>query len=456
MSKVLEMVAHNVLGVKDVRLDMEGHHLYLVAGGNYQGKTSTLQALMMCIAGKSGMEGYPEVALRNGAKRGSVKTRIEGDPEIFGQDNSGTLVAELKWRRKASGEIDETFRLYDEESGEEAPTPRKLLQQMYKFKGFDPLAFARMKPIEQAKTVQDLLGVDLEAFDSKRQKIFEERRQIGVEGKKAKGHLDSLAKHDDVPDEETMVVDLLGELDGLKDRYEARRHLEQETERNVAKVDSLHKGIEQAEAEIKALKAKVSASKKEIKEIEATVKESEKKLEESPDFADPSEDIAAMNERIKNCEVVNAKVRENKAYANAAKEVKRLRDEYEAKTEAIQDLDEEKQKAVQEAEWPVEGMELTDDGLLLDGLPFAQASTSQRIMASVKVGMALNPSLRLLICEHGSDLDNEMLAEIEKIAKENDFQILLELVTRTDADAERCQVVIRDGRVQGADESEDE
>jgi hypothetical protein len=88
----------------------------------------------------------------------------------------------------------------------------------------------------------------------------------------------------------------------------------------------------------------------------------------------------------------------------------------------------------------------------MNGLPFEQASTSQRIMASVKVGMALNPKLRLLVCQHGSDLDNDTLSVLEQAAKENDFQLLIETVTRTEADEERCAVIIEDGRVVGAEE----
>jgi len=128
--------------------------------------------------------------------------------------------------------------------------------------------------------------------------------------------------------------------------------------------------------------------------------------------------------------------------------------EYQRMTDRIKEIDEEKGEALAEAPWPVEGMELLEDGLLLNGLPFEQASTSQRIMASVKVGMALNPTLRLLVCEHGSDLDLETLEALEKVAKENDFQLIVEIVTRTKEDMDRCAVVIHDGAVVSDDASD--
>jgi hypothetical protein len=92
----------------------------------------------------------------------------------------------------------------------------------------------------------------------------------------------------------------------------------------------------------------------------------------------------------------------------------------------------------------------------MGGLPFEQASTSQRIMASVKVGMALNPKLRLLVCQHGSDLDNDTLDALDQVVKAGDFQCVVEVVTRSVYDEQRCAVVIEDGRVKGVDDAEQE
>ena len=66
--KLLTYEAHNVLGVKDIKFDLTGRHLFLVGGANGQGKSSALTALTMALAGKSGMNDYPEIALRKGEK----------------------------------------------------------------------------------------------------------------------------------------------------------------------------------------------------------------------------------------------------------------------------------------------------------------------------------------------------------------------------------------------------
>jgi hypothetical protein len=159
-----------------------------------------------------------------------------------------------------------------------------------------------------------------------------------------------------------------------------------------------------------------------------------------------------VKQKISDADSVNEKVRANKKHDEVEAELKKSRGDWQKLTDKLKAIQDMRAEEVANAEWPMEGMELNEDGLLMNGLPFEQASTSQRIMASVKVGMALNPKLRLLVCQHGSDLDNDTLDALESVVKENDFQLIIELVTRTDADAERCAVIIEDGRVVGAEE----
>ena len=60
-----------------------------------------------------------------------------------------------------------------------------------------------------------------------------------------------------------------------------------------------------------------------------------------------------------------------------------------------------------------------------------------------------------LVSEHGSDLDNETLDALAKVVEEHQFQLLIELVTRSKEDEERCAVIIADGEVVGATKAQD-
>jgi hypothetical protein len=99
------------------------------------------------------------------------------------------------------------------------------------------------------------------------------------------------------------------------------------------------------------------------------------------------------------------------------------------------------------AKWPVTGLGIDDEGVLYDGKPYEILNKAKRVCVSASIGMALNPTLRLLVCEDGSDLDLDSLRELEAMLKQNNYQMILELVSRTEADEKLCSVVIRDGEM---------
>lgn len=446
--QVIKYEAHNVLGVKDIKFDLAGRHLFLVGGANGQGKSSALTALIMALAGKSGMSDYPEIALRKGERKGKVTIELTGDTDLM---ESKSITVELSLRQKTSGAVVEEFRVLDS-TGEEAPEPRKLLQRLFTLRAFDPLAFERMKPKEKATLVQQLLGLDLSKFDNEYSKLFEQRTAIGKTGKSLAAQHEAAKRYDDAPAEEVKVSDLMTELDGLQARSKEREaivklsnDLHLENQKLCKEADSLVDEIAVLTRRLEETKSKIAA----VEKGEANAAETLKSL------PDPAEEISAVKAKIAKVDETNSKVRANAEFAKLEASLKQSRGEYQKLTDRLTEIKEERAEAVANAKWPMPGMELTEDGLLMDGLPFEQASTSQRIMASVKVGMALNPKLRLLVCQHGSDLDNDTLDALDKIVKEENFQCIVEVVTRSQYDENRCAVVIEDGRVKGVDDGKE-
>jgi hypothetical protein len=90
-------------------------------------------------------------------------------------------------------------------------------------------------------------------------------------------------------------------------------------------------------------------------------------------------------------------------------------------------------------------MSIDKEGVLLNGRAFSDNSRSERIAASAKIGMAMNPTLKLLICEDGSDLDADCMDALDAFMSEHDFQCICELVTRSSEDEDRCKVVLQNG-----------
>ena len=76
-------------------------------------------------------------------------------------------------------------------------------------------------------------------------------------------------------------------------------------------------------------------------------------------------------------------------------------------------------------------------------IPFSQASEAEKIKASMAIGLALNPQLRVLLIRDGSLLDSDSLKTIGEMAANADAQIWIERV----GDGDEVSVVIEDGAV---------
>jgi hypothetical protein len=444
--KLLTCHFRNILGVKQIAYDLQGHNLFLIGGQNAQGKTSSLTALLMALCGKRGMDDYPELALREGASKGEVRIELTGDDDL----HTDKLIVELLLRRKPSGLIVEEFRILDSE-GDESPEPRELLKRLFTLRAFDPLEFERMKPKQQVELIRKMLGIDFEAFDAKRAELYEGRRQIGIEGKTFAAKLEGLKRHDDAPSSEVSATDLLEELERRNQINEKRGHLKRTVEFQHESIVEYEDRVTKGHIEIARLKELIVREEQKIAEATSEINLSRELIAKcdadltSGEFEE--QDVKGIREQIKNVDAENRKFRENREYDEVSAKAEELRLEYKKFTSQIERIDSDKAEAVASAPWPVENMELTEDGILLDNRPFAQASSRERTIASAKVGMALNSKLRLLIIKNGSELDNEALDGLQQLLEDNDYQALVEIVTRTEEDENRCQVVIVDGEV---------
>ena len=80
----------------------------------------------------------------------------------------------------------------------------------------------------------------------------------------------------------------------------------------------------------------------------------------------------------------------------------------------------------------VDGLEIGDGELRLNGVTFRQASQAEKIRVACAVAMAQRPKLRLLRVDEGERLDTESRAILFRLAEENDFQVFLTSVSDTE------------------------
>ena len=83
--------------------------------------------------------------------------------------------------------------------------------------------------------------------------------------------------------------------------------------------------------------------------------------------------------------------------------------------------------------------------IMYKGVPLSQASWSEKLVLGCRVAMALNPDLKIVRIQNGSELDHKTLAMLEGLFGEADYQLWIELV----GDKEGSTIHMQDGLVDG-------
>jgi hypothetical protein len=181
-----------------------------------------------------------------------------------------------------------------------------------------------------------------------------------------------------------------------------------------------------------------------IAELERELESARSKLAGVKEVAArPLADVDSLETQLTEIEQTNAAIRENNRRRDTLAQIAAKRAEYDAITAQINGLDEARTKALAAATFPVAGLAFDDDGVTFGGVPFSQASSAEQIRVSLAMAMALNPKLKVIRILDGSLLDDESMSLIARMAKDADYQVLIERVGNADDGA----VVIEDGQV---------
>ena len=396
--KIVRLAAENVKRLCAVEIKPDGS-LVVIGGKNGAGKTSVLDSIMYALAGTKSIPSKP---IRTGAKAGQIVVELDGDPPM-------TVTRKLT---AAGGSLE--IKTAD---GFKAPSPQKILDELCGKVAFDPLAFTRMKPRDQIGELRALVGLDFSAVDTERKQLYDERTIANRQAKTLEAQTVPVVPLD-TPDEEVSVSDLVNKLVIAQDDNTT-------TELHQQNVTSRQTDLDRLQAT--------------LTKAETMLAQAEAKLAERP----PIVDTAAIEQEIAAAEKTNEAVR-------AKQERKRLVGEYAAfsetsaaLTDRIDQIDANKAAQLAGAEWPVPGLGFDEDGVTLNGLPFEQASSAEQLRVSVAMGLAVNPTLRVLLIRDGSLLDDEGLRMVAELAAERDGQVWIERV----GEGAECSVVIEDGHV---------
>jgi DNA repair exonuclease SbcCD ATPase subunit len=410
--KIVSLKIENVKRIVAAHIEPDGS-VCILGGKNGAGKTSALDAISYALGGRKLIHKKP---LREGAKHGHVSVDL-GDVTVtrtFTDGGGGTLKIEAK-------------------DGMRPASPQAWLDARIGNLSFDPLEFSRLKPDKQAKTLRDLVGLDFTELDVKRARLYDERRDINRDVQRLKSQLDGATFHEDAPEEEVSVSALMEEL---------------------READATVSNSERADDDVERLQREEHRLEMQIDELRARLKDSEKAKAGLISAVDGArKTLAAANkaiidprpirDRIASADEVNQKVRENLLRQRLTDQHRKAADNSDAMTAKLEAIDQAKAGMLATAKFPIDDLSFDEDGVTLNGIPFDQASSAEQLRTSVAMGLAMNPTIRVLLVRDASLLDEDGLRVIAELAEENDAQVWLERV----GDGPECSVVIADGHV---------
>lgn len=432
--KPLHVVALQVSNVKRVRavtIRPDGE-LVIIGGKNAAGKSSTLDAIEMALAGASAIPADP---IRHGARKGKVVVDL------------GELIVERLFTPKGS-----TLTVTAKD-GTPQKSPQAILDSLASKVAWDPVAFARMEPKKQDEILKQVIGLDFSELDADRAKLFAARTDTKRDLKAAEVRLDAMPEPEaGLPKTEVSAAELLAEVERRQvtkaENDKARAfvtELEQEHRGLGGDLAALDRQIAKLEAELAELR---DDREKTAKRRDGTAQRITEERARVEALVDP--DTAEIKRQLAELETTNRKVRAAVERSKLEREAQRLAERVDELSDAIAGVDEKKAAALASAKFPVEGLGFDELGPTLNGAPLEQASQAEKLRLSVAIGAALHPRLRVMLLRDGSVLDEDGMRLLAELAREHDLQLWCERV----GDKDPAAVIIEDGCVRGASSDE--
>ena len=401
------MIAHLLVQrfkrIEAVEIDAKGKAVVLVTGKNCAGKSSVLDAIEFALGGR---RHEPGEAVRRGEKDTRVvvvtdKYRVEKKQTASGK--SQLVVTSVDGKKKYA-------------------TPQALLDELYGDISFDPLAFARARPVDQAETLRKLCGLDFTEIDAHSHALYDRRTEINRDARKLEAQIDALPDVE-APEKEIDIVAMAKALADGKHQHAVHENYGRQLGDLNASIIALENDLESAIGE-----------RDEVQEI----------LNKKP-----AADLERLEAAIGEAQATNERVRLHLAKHAKVAEVRELRNASEVHTERLEALRTDRRLMIEAVDMPLEGLGFDDDGLITyNGILFNQASQSEEIRVSTAIGIKANPG-KLILSRDGSMLDDDNLRTFCEVVKAAGAQAFIEKVTDGEATvaAGLIGIVIEDGNL---------
>lgn len=439
--KKLELVNFQV--IKEFNADFDGN-VYFITGDNELGKSTVLKAIGALLTGNR------DAVLKNGESKGFAKMIVGDDGEEY--------EVELKFT-KANPRG--TLSIKSKTTGMKSDNV-SMLQKIFGYTDFDAVEFSRWSETaegrrKQIEVVKSLLPEEVRTriaeIDTTVAGLKTERTGVNRDLKTYKSisdaagqglttqDLKTYAKQKDITElmkEQAENAQLIEKAKTVRSALEQRKkQLEEIPERLAEAKATYEKAIEEAKKAIerteKLYKEAIAQIESEKADYEARKANAEKWLanyeENNPEKLDTAEQLRKAEEHNKKA----AKVAD---YLSKKKQADDKKAEAEKMDSEIAELSAEREKLISSAKLPISGLSFSDDGLVLNDVPFVagKVSDSQIMEVAAKLIIASNPTVKVFRIARGESLGQKRLQAIFDLAKKEGFQGFIESVVRGQQD----------------------
>ncbi len=414
--KILSAEITNFKNIAHHEVNFEGKSAIII-GPNGAGKSSLIQAICSPINAKM----LPAEPVKEGEERASIELEIGG---VLNDEVIKYSIGMYFSPKHKKGRL-----VIHDEDGSKSASSKASIAGIVGEIGFDMMDFLRLgrtkdggvsKPgvREQIDILKKLMPQKvvekLHAIDVSYGGTYETRGTLNStvkqEEAKLEGHefsQEEIEKYSEKKDPQP-VKDKISNLTGAIEKYNKA-----ETFRDTAIKD-----IKEGEETLAELQKVISKKKQDLEKAERFLAKNKK-----PDIESLTTELTAIDDHngiadsIAGLETIRSGIDEKK------KEVKGLDDK-------LIKLQDEKKAIFANNPLPVDGLEFDEEKILYNGLPLHddQIPTSTLVGIGTRIGMAMNPNLRLLVIQDGSLLDKKTMKFILKICEKENYQVLIEKV----------------------------